>query len=45
MAGLVLLAGCVAVVVGFAALMAGNFHCLGVTGRRKDEPSTARMGS
>jgi hypothetical protein len=32
---LTFLAGCFAVVVGFAALVAGNLQYLGVTGRRK----------
>ena len=35
MEGLVLLTGCFAVIVGFAALVAGNLQCLGVTWRRK----------
>jgi hypothetical protein len=35
MAGFVFLAGCFALVVGFAALVAGNLQCLGMTGRRK----------
>ena len=35
MEGFVFLAGCFAVVVGFAALVAGNLQYLGVTGRRK----------
>jgi hypothetical protein len=35
MEGFVFLTGSLAVVVGFAALVAGNLQCLGVTGLRK----------